>query len=197
MGDPNKTRLAAEQLSKMAPDEANRRKVVEKLLIAVNVPDVFAREQVIYALGVWGTNNEVPVLLTLLDFPDIPTRQHVLKVIGHFKDERAIKPVMRCFVEMRTRREAEKALQEMGPMVESDLLPLLKEDPKDPFLRMAVVRVLKEVGTRMSVPDLQALADGNDFLLKNDAQQRASHRRAAGSNPAPNGSAARPSDAVP
>jgi HEAT repeat protein len=74
---------------------------------------------------------------------------------------------MTCFQDFFLRESAVKALQDMGPMAEKEVLPFLGN--KDPTIRGDAIRILKEIGTQQSVPALQALA--SDPLTGKPAQE--------------------------
>jgi hypothetical protein len=146
---------AANQLAKMQPNE-HRAVVAEKLGEHLKTADIFKQEAVIKALGVWGTRAQVPLLIAVLEDPSPFGKGVTLSVLGRFHDERAVAPVVRSFQDFMTRDPAGKALLEMGPMAEKDLIPLLKSD--DRGLRYETIKVLKVVGTDKCVPVLQELA---------------------------------------
>jgi hypothetical protein len=103
---------------------------------------------------------KVPALLAALAHKDLWTRKEALKVIGRFKDRRALEPVMICFRDGSTRREAAQALRELGPMAEPDVLALLDGD--NLFLKRDAIDVLADIGTERSVPTLRAVAVSTD-----------------------------------
>jgi HEAT repeat protein len=167
MGDRNPAvfQAAAEKLAAMQPNE-HRAVVAQKLAERANVQDVFVRRAAVKALATWATPSEVPALIGALRDEDPFTRQEALKGIGPFRDERAVDLVVRCLREAVTRDDAVRAVLAMGSMAEKPILALLDQD--DLFLRQAVVKLLADIGTRQSVPALEALAaqGGRDGLAK-------------------------------
>src|SRR5262249_48995559 len=126
-------------------------------------------------LGAWSGPEEVPALIKTLEHTDVFTRQNGLKVIGRLRAPQTVAPVMRCFRDPQTRREAEMTLREIGAIAEPDVLALLKEQDallkKDVFLKKAAIEVLADIGTEASVPALQDAAAGGNFHLAPAAQQ--------------------------
>jgi hypothetical protein len=153
---------ATDKLSGMQPNQ-HRAVVAQKLAAQADSPDRSKRQAVLKALAVWATSSEVPVLIKALD--DDLARHDVLNAIGKLKDERTLAPVMRCFVDPHSRGPAAKALRDMGPMAEKEVLAVLER--KDPdFLFQDAVDVLRDIGTQQSVPALQALAKKDGRLAQ-------------------------------
>ena len=157
-------RDALMRLATMQPND-QRAAVAAKLVPLTEIDDPHIRRPAVVALGVWGTAKEVPALLKALDHDDPFTRREALKVIGRFRDAQTLAPVIRCFRDFQTRADADKALRELGPMAEKDVLALLQE--RDVFLKKAAIQVLADIGAEASVPALQqAAASGNIFLVE-------------------------------
>jgi hypothetical protein len=156
---------AAKRLASMKPDK-NRAVVARKLGESLLTAPVYDRTSLIRALGVWATPEEVPVLLKLLDDKDINTRNEVLRVLGKMRDERTVKPVVKCFCEFSTRYHGEQALKALGPMAETEVLALL--DQPDQEMHIPAIYVLKEIGTEKSLPALQTAS--REFRLKGVAE---------------------------
>jgi hypothetical protein len=180
--DPLVSRGGADKLAAMRPDDHTDEqgaKVAQRLVKHADADDVFKRRSVVRALGQWGTANEVPALVKALDHPDVFTRLEALRHIGKFRDERALKAVVRCFVDQQTGGDAENALRKMGPMAEPEVLPLLA-DGNPHYLRRSVINLLRDIGTVQSVPALRAVAAGNDF--KRQAEEALAAIAARGNN---------------
>lgn len=178
---PNERRQAAQTLAQMQPEDRHRAVVARKLAELQPDPDLFARQSIAGALSLWATPNEVPVLIKYLDDENPFVRTEALKHIGRLRDPRLVAPVIKCFQEFMSRRDAGKALRDMGPMVEKELLPLLvRKERDDVFLRAEVVKVLKDVGTSQSVPGLQAVVAEKNFFLTNEANAALEAIRARG-----------------
>jgi hypothetical protein len=164
---------AAEKLAKMQPDQ-HRAVVAQKLAALANSSDGFVpRSEVLRALGVWAGTNEVPVLIKCLTDRDPFAFKEACKALGKLRDERAVTPLVRCFQDLFQRDAAGKALRDMGPMAEKEVLALLnvKGDFKGDFLHADVIRLLKDIGTQLSVPKLQAVAASNNAFTSNPARE--------------------------
>jgi hypothetical protein len=149
-GDLFKRRKAAEQLSKMEPNE--HRATVAAKLAAMNDKDSVER---IRAIGVWATPTEIPVLTQALDGSNPFVSEAALKYLGKLNDERCVAPVVR-YLEKNQSEAAKQALRNMGAMAEPAVLPLLQH--QSPFVALAAVDVLKDIGTEASIKPLQAFA---------------------------------------
>jgi hypothetical protein len=149
---------AAKRLAAMKPDK-HRPVVAKKIGEVLLATEVYNRTEVIRALAVWATLEEIPVFVQLLSDKDINTRNEVLRVIGKFRDERTVRPVVGCFVEFTTRYHGEQALKDLGPIAEKEVLALLNNPDKN--LWVPAIRILKEIGTEQSIPELQKASTGD------------------------------------
>jgi hypothetical protein len=158
-------KAAADRLLGMKPNP-HRPVVAKKIAENLQTAELWERTPLIRALGVWATPAEVPFLLQFLRDPDINTRNEVLDVLGKLRDERAVKPVVSCFMEFNTRWHAEQALKKLGPMAEKEVLALLSQPNKD--MRVPAIYVLAEIGTEQSLPALQEAT--KEFATKGVAE---------------------------
>jgi HEAT repeat protein len=108
----------------------------------------------------------VPALIQLLDGPEIHIRNVTLDALGKLRDERAVKPVVRCFKELNTRWHSEQALKALGPMAEREVLALLEQPDRD--LWVPAIYVLAEIGTEQSMPALREAS--KQFEMKGVAE---------------------------
>ena len=170
LDDPDHfTRKAAlERLATMKPND-RRADVARKLVALLDVDDPFHRRAAVAALGMWGSEAEVPDLMAAMAHKDLFTRREALKVIGGFRDARTLPPVIQLFREHSTRGDAGQALRQLGVMAEPDVLALLKED--DVFLKRDAILVLKDIGTDASVPALREAAANGRIHVTGPAQQ--------------------------
>ena len=168
--DPNsiKSRQAAEALARVAPDPKNRAVVVQKLSGRLRDQNPFLRKAALDAFATWASPDDVPILIDLLSDTDSGTRNQALVVVGRFRDERTVKPVVNCLKDVFTRREAGKALREMGPMAEKEVLVFLVNE-KDITVMRDAVNILKDIGTPRSIPTLQQAT--TNAILRRPAQE--------------------------
>ena len=160
-----KRKAALERLATMKPND-QRAKVARKLVEIMQVNEKSLRWLAVAALGVWGSENEVPDLIKAIEHPDDAwTRKEALKVIGRFKDARSLPAVIRSFRESQTRGDAGQALREMGAMAEKDVLAIVNEPPdiQIVFLKRDAIELLADIGTQKSVPVLRKVVASNDF----------------------------------
>jgi HEAT repeat protein len=173
------TRKAAlERLATMRPND-QRATVIQKLVqLTKKGVEPRIRALAVTALGVWGTGENVPDLLKVIDDPDdLWSRKEALKVIGRFKDPETLPAVMRCFRDSSTHTEAGDALRELGPMAEPALIAILSEPPgvRNVFVKRQAIEVLADMGTEKSVPALRTVLTSSDtheaFHLRQPAQK--------------------------
>jgi serine/threonine protein kinase len=157
-------RDALKRLANMKPNE-KRAEVAKKLAGLTDIEDPHVRRPAVSALGTWGSTTELPALIKAIEHSDVFTKREALKVVGRFRDERVVGPVIRCFRESLMRADATQAIRDLGTMAEKDVLALMAES--DVFLKQATVNVLADIGTDASVPALRAAAaSGNIFLVE-------------------------------
>jgi hypothetical protein len=156
-------KAACEKLAAMEPNRYQS-VVARKLAERLAASELWLRTPLCRALAVWATPEQVPTLITMLDDPDINTRNEVLDVLGKLRDPRSVKAVVRCYLPIQTRWHGERALWELGPLAEKEVLKLL--DDKDRNVRADACRMLEKIGTRESVPALRAASAQGDFILK-------------------------------
>jgi HEAT repeat protein len=148
---------AAQALSKMAPNQ-HRAVVAQKLAEQLPKSEPGNRTPLLRALGVWGTANEVPALLLMLNEKDGNTKNETMQALGKLRDGRAAAPLVQCLHELSTQYHAEQALRSIGPPAEKEVLTLLNQN--EIKLKVIAVRLLKDMGTQQSVPALQAASRG-------------------------------------
>jgi hypothetical protein len=168
LGDKQKQSAGLTSLAKMQPNEQHRTVVAAKVAALADTSDVYTRQCAIQALDVWASPKEVPILNNALNDPAIYTRQVALKALTRFKDPSSVAPMIRCLREFQTQAVAEDALRQMGSVAEKELLPLLQDEGAP---RIPVIRILKDIGTKESLPALEALlTDQKAFSLQGTAR---------------------------
>lgn len=172
--DPHRKRRGTDWLAKAPRDEKRREEVVKVLEPMLRSPEPGVGEAAIAALGTWGGQESVPVLITALnELAAIPAaftlRKTVMESLARLKDERAIAPLAARLAEPRDAHHASAALIMMGPSVEAEVVKYLQPN-FPPTSRAEACRVLAAVGTKTSVPALQAIA--NDRIANVSASAR-------------------------
>jgi HEAT repeat protein len=158
-------KAALDRLIAMKPNQ-HRAVVARKLAEQLQLVEQWAREPFLRALGVWGTAEEVPLLIQWLDNPDTHTRNMTLDALAKLRDERAVKPIVNCFKEGSTRWHSEQALKALGPMAEKEVLALLEQPDRE--LWVPAIYVLAEIGTEQSLPTLREAS--KSFEMKGVAE---------------------------
>lgn len=146
---------AARKLEQLPVDEGRRAEVAKALeqLLADGTPAT-GQEAGAKALVNWATKDNVPALLKQLDHPSPAIRHPAMEALGKLKDERAITPLAQHLTNRDDRPHAARALQAMGPMAENEVLKYLPFP--DVQVRIEACKVLKVIGTKASLPHLQA-----------------------------------------
>jgi serine/threonine protein kinase len=108
------------------------------------------------ALGVWGTPDDVPLLIGLVSNPTQDVRWAAMRALAELKDERGIEAVARRWDDGwdRSQGPVSKCLIAFGPPAEKVVLPYLK---KDHFTKKAACKVLEAIGTSESIEPLKEL----------------------------------------
>ena len=168
-------RLASERLAKSMPND-QRAKVARKLVELTDVDDGWVRWGAIKALGVWGSKDDVPALIRSIAHSDTFTRRAALEVIGRFRDERTLPAVIHGFRQHSTRSDAARALRDLGPMAEDDVLAIFNEGDDLGLIQLKqdAILVLADIGTEKSVPALRKVLANETFhyrRLKEPAQK--------------------------
>jgi hypothetical protein len=144
---------AAEALKKLTPDQ-RRDEVARALEAALTEPDQHTREQMIDALGVWGTKETVPLLLQAMNQKE--GRAAAIRALGNLKDERAIDPIAELLAKNEELGEVGDALKKLGPAAEKAVLKQLNHEVL--LVRWKVCEILQAIGTKTSLPELEKVA---------------------------------------
>jgi hypothetical protein len=154
-------RNGARELENLEPVEKRRAEVIQALKKVANAPDLFApRGEAVKAIVRWGSKDEVPFFLELIDHNDHNVRQAVLVALGQWKDPRAADPVAQRLVNGQDRPWASKALKEIGPAAEKPVIEMLRHE--DAGVRVEACRVLKVIGGKDGQAALVKATDDDD-----------------------------------
>lgn len=163
--DPARRRAAADWLGK-AKEDSERVSEVSKALDPVLLDsDVGVCDAGVRAAAVWGTKDNVPALIKLLNHPNGDIHKAAMKVMGKIKDERAVAPIGDRLGNAFEWPDAFAAIQSMGPVAEKELLKLLEH--MDGNVRGNSEKLLKILDTKENTEILLALAD----VKANDKQR--------------------------
>jgi predicted Zn finger-like uncharacterized protein len=89
-------------------------------------------------------------------------RGEAIKALAVWATANELPDLLRLFRQPGLRHGAGRAIRTVGPAAEKDVAAFLN-DP-DPFIRGDAIDLLKDIGTRQSMPALQAVVDRNDGL---------------------------------
>jgi serine/threonine protein kinase len=153
------TRKGAAQKLKGMPVDAKRQSEVAKALENVFKKDTdhFTRIEACAAAGVWGnadTANELARIVTT--DKDVFVRRAALDALGELKiiQQPQAQALAAGFIDFHTRQNATEAFKKIGSPAEKAVHPILTHS--DLFTRRDACNLLKEIGTRESIPVLQA-----------------------------------------
>jgi hypothetical protein len=155
---------AARALITMRVDEMQRAKVAKALEGAVaDGSDKGAQDQALKALAVWGSKENAPALIKIVEDKDknpASLRHQAMDALAKWKAEDAIRPIALCIGPDRGDRDAAvRALTAMGPDLGEKTEVVVKDGLKntDKAVVLECIKVLGAVGTKAVVADLNAL----------------------------------------
>jgi len=159
--------MAAEDLARMKPG-VNRMIIAQRLGAQAMRPDHGVQTAVARAMNVWGTAEQVPVMIQVLDGPNNQARRAAFDFVVPFNDPRATPAIVRFFRD-NPQPNISDAVRQMGASAESELLPLLND--KNLAVKRETIKLLTDVGTQKSIASLQAVATGTNAALRMPAQE--------------------------
>jgi hypothetical protein len=157
LNDPASAMFAAIRLSQTPVDPQHQAVVARELVAVVKGKDRNVGSAALNALAVWGSANEVPLLIEMIGDVDGARSGSAIRALAKLRDERAIKPLAAALSKTGARIQAEFALKEFGVAAEPEVIPQLKSF--DTSVVMSAIRVLERVGTPVSIPHLQPIAE--------------------------------------
>jgi hypothetical protein len=168
------TRKGACEKLRRTPVDAKRRDEVAKALVNTvkNDTDHFTRMEACAAAGVWGNSETVTDLtLVVAGEKNVFVQRAAIDALGELRDERAAPTLVTAFVNFHLRENAGNALKKIGSPAEKSVYVLLTQN--DGFLRRDACNLLKEIGTRDSIPILQTLLKRDRDAFARQAAQEA------------------------
>jgi HEAT repeat protein len=137
------------------PDHPLRAEAAREIARLLQEGGVSEKREAAQALAKWATRDEVPALIEIIREKSLAlgTRPAAMKALARLRDERATAALAEMLASPFESKEAGKALVAIGPLVEGEVLPYLEHDRYT--AKTAACQVLKEVGTRKSLPALE------------------------------------------
>lgn len=162
---------AARELAKREPVPARQQEVARLLENMIRNGGHFDKQAAADALGVWGSSENVPFLIRLLDGEDVFLKRHVLPALGRLKDPRALPVLVESLQNIHVLSGAQSGLELFGSAAEPELLNALANG--DWQQQQRICQILRKVGTRRSLPQLDALAGRGSIHVRPHAQTAA------------------------
>ena len=172
LNNPRSARQAAQDLAKRQPDPNRQKEVAARLENVIRTGEFWGKMAAVDALGVWGSPDNVPFLLGVVDGDDAHLKQRALEALGRLRDPRAL-PILFDSLQKggSLQFHAANALKLYGPEAEPELLRRLAVE--EIRTQNTICEVLKEIGTARSLPQLDALSAHYHAILKQRAKAAA------------------------
>jgi hypothetical protein len=162
-------RDAIERL-KTLPADHRRKTVARALEQALADPRLaFPADDVLEALGAWGTEDDVPAIENFLKRDEAAfSLRTALMALAKIRGKRALEIIMASFDRgngfgfLDGQNEARPAIIAFGPGAEDGVLERFR--PDDPGRHVVICQILKEIGTQKCIPLLEAAVARNPFL---------------------------------
>ena len=166
--DPNKRKLAADQLGSLGTPEAQT-----ILIRALSNTSTYVRINAAEALGQGGGDVCVPALIEALESDPVPNvRQCAARSLGDLKAANAVSALLAALEDsdLRVARAAARALGQIGDIqAEEKLLHLITHD--DPLLRQASAQSLGLIGSSASARHLIGALDDPKWIVRQAAAE--------------------------
>jgi hypothetical protein len=161
--DMNRRIAAGRWLAKAPVDKDRRAEVARALEPLLDDRNAGVRVAGMQALEVWAGAENVPAILRLLDsnltgFEGDECRKRGIETLVRLKDPRGASAIARNFKHPFEREWTRRSLIALGPDAEDAVVPYLEDD--DWGVKVEACHTLKQIGTRKSLPALQATMDG-------------------------------------
>lgn len=121
------------------------------------------------ALEKWATAESADDLIGLLDSSKPYVRKAAIGALGRLKVEKAAEPLAGLLPELQSRFAAADALKKIGSPAEATVLK--QAESGDPQVASTACQILKEIGTKKSLPALKTLAENPNGIVRLHARQ--------------------------
>ncbi len=157
-------RGAAGRLAHAEATPKHRDEVSKALLPLLADTDVSTRAAGAKALGTWGNRDAGSALLKLIHDREFSVRWAVFDALVALEDKRAIEPIAKFLATGKDDARAVQTLRDFGFAAEDAVVKLLAEN--NVGTQREAAQLLKYIGTKKSLRDLEKLAQSAEFLLK-------------------------------
>jgi predicted Zn finger-like uncharacterized protein len=156
--DPKQQKDAASWLARQSVDPRRQAEVAGALEPLLASPDMKLRAEAARAMEKWATANNVATLVKLYKDPGSgiygsQAKRSARAALVRLKDRRGAQAIAPDLVNIRTRFDARRALEQMGPVAEDAALPYVRHAEWQ--VAIEACRVLTKVGTAKSLPTLE------------------------------------------
>jgi hypothetical protein len=172
-GDPARQLLAANWLARTNVDAARQAEIAKALQPLLADAAKNLQTAAMKALVPWATTDNVPAIIGVVQNDEFSLQtneaRHLgMEALGRLKDERGVAPVAQRLSNIHDRSFASKALIAMGPMAEKEVARYLEN--KDAGIQREACRILKMIGTKASIPALEAASKNRNRMMANAAK---------------------------
>jgi HEAT repeat protein len=159
-----------ERAANMNPTPERRAEVVKLLEDRVKDINPFASRAAVRALKRWGTKENAPAFAeAMARSNDRDTRFLCIETLGEYKDPASVRPLIeqvRLRNEPQERQKLTEALRKFPSAVAEPEVVAALEDP-DVNVRIRMCQVLQAIGTKSSLPAVQAIIDTPQVKMMN------------------------------
>lgn len=161
---------AARRIAAMQPIDARRAEVLAALLSALQGDSVLMQGDLLQAIVVWKDADTPLKLVKILETSqEVPLHWALLETLGKLNDPRTAPAIARRVSVPTDSLQAVQALQAMGPVAESAVIPLLKSD--DFAVQTQICDMLGKIGTSKSIPALRAVQQSDNPITQRFAAE--------------------------
>lgn len=169
--DASEQATALNDLDRMKPIDERRAAVTKVAEPLMRNTTSYLRDAAIRVMGTWGTKDNVPALLAMLDQRDPVIRQATIASLGKIPDSRGAEKLAGLVPSNSDRHNAIRALKKMGSEAESAVIKLLKHTDKQ--VRSDACDILAEWGGAASTAAMQELLRAERESSPRQAAERA------------------------
>lgn len=145
--------------------KAVRDRNLKALLLVVEDPDQYVRDEAIKALGEVGDAGAVPALIKRLDDSNFNNQEYAAEALAKIADRRAVRPLVAMLRDAGKHRQARNAaVKALVALADPGAVPPLIEALRDPddFTRAIALQTLGALGDARCVPDAVAALRDRD-----------------------------------